>query len=173
MEAAKRLFPDRNGSQNRDQSMMGWSVWKFHYILHKAMELLLYGWSENVSTQRGESAHKILFHIIPHNCTYAFLTWWCKMAKLYGEGPTSRTYSGALIKKRNCCVWSDNTEGDNWLKDWKKLHYRNCCWRWWYCPLCPSKAGMWVYVVWFRNQLPSVAGSCSSWSSSHKTEGST
>jgi len=42
MEAAKRLFPDRNGSQNPDGSMMGWSVWKFHSILHKAMELLLY-----------------------------------------------------------------------------------------------------------------------------------
>ena len=66
MEAAKRLFPDRNGSQNRDGSMMGWSVWKFHSILHKAMELLLYGWSENVSTQSGGSAHKVLFNIIPH-----------------------------------------------------------------------------------------------------------
>ena len=52
MEAAKRLSPDRNGSQNRDGSMMGWSVWKFHSILHKAMELLLYGWSENVVRAR-------------------------------------------------------------------------------------------------------------------------
>ncbi len=50
MEAAKRLFPDRNGSQDPNGSMMGWSVWKFHSIVHKAMELLLYGWSENVST---------------------------------------------------------------------------------------------------------------------------
>ena len=32
------------------------------------------------------------------------------------QGP----YSGALIKKRNCYVWSDNTEGDNWLRDWKE-----------------------------------------------------
>jgi hypothetical protein len=57
MEAAKRLFPDKNGSQNPNGSMMGWSVWKFQSIVHKAMELLLYRWSENVSTQSGESAH--------------------------------------------------------------------------------------------------------------------
>ena len=72
MEAAKRLFPDRNGSQNPDGSMMGWSVWKFHSILHKAMELLLYGWSENVSTQSGESEHKVLFHKIPHKSARVF-----------------------------------------------------------------------------------------------------
>ena len=72
MEAEKRLFPDRNGSQNPDGSMMGWSEWKFHSIVHKAMELLLYGWPENVSTQSGESAHKVLFHLYPHNSTYVF-----------------------------------------------------------------------------------------------------
>ncbi len=72
MEAAKWLFPDRNGSQNPNGSMMGWCVWKFHSTLHKAMDLLLYGWSENVSTPSGECAHKVLFHVIPHNSTYAF-----------------------------------------------------------------------------------------------------
>ena len=74
MEAAKRLSPDRNGSQNPDGSMMGWSVWKFPVIVHKAMELLLYGWSENVSTQSGESVHKVLIHITPHNSTCVFST---------------------------------------------------------------------------------------------------
>jgi hypothetical protein len=30
------------------------------------------------------------------------------------------SYSGAPIKKRNCCVGSDNTEGEYWLRDWKE-----------------------------------------------------
>ncbi len=59
MEAAKALFPYRNDSQNADGSHIGWNVWKFHSILHKAMDLLLYGWSEYMSTQSGESAHKV------------------------------------------------------------------------------------------------------------------
>ncbi len=78
MEAAKLLLPDRNWSQNSDGSMISWShqssVWKLYSIVHKAMDLLLYGWSENVSIQSGESEHKVLFHIIPHNSTCVFST---------------------------------------------------------------------------------------------------
>ena len=59
MQAAKELFPNRNGSRNKDGSHIGWNVWKFHSILHKSINLLLYGWSENMSTQSGESAHKV------------------------------------------------------------------------------------------------------------------
>ena len=59
MESAKKTFPERNGARNRDGSLMGWSIPKFHAILHIARDRLMYGWSENVSTQGGESAHKV------------------------------------------------------------------------------------------------------------------
>ena len=59
MEAAKRVFPKRNGSLNKKGDPVGWNIPKFYSILHKAMDLLLYGWSENVSTQGAECAHKV------------------------------------------------------------------------------------------------------------------
>jgi hypothetical protein len=59
MEAAKAVFSCRNGSRNADVTPIGWNVWKFHSLSHKAMDLLLYGWSGNMSTQSGESAHKV------------------------------------------------------------------------------------------------------------------
>ena len=59
MEAAKKVFPERNGAQHPDGSLMGWNLWKFHSILHTAMYILLYGWTENVSTQGAECAHKV------------------------------------------------------------------------------------------------------------------
>ncbi len=43
IEAAKALFAYRNASLNADGSHLGCNVWKFHSILHKAMDLLLYG----------------------------------------------------------------------------------------------------------------------------------
>jgi hypothetical protein len=33
VEAAKELFPCRNGSRNADGSHIGWNVWKLHSIL--------------------------------------------------------------------------------------------------------------------------------------------
>ena len=68
MQAAKELFPYRNGYRNKDGSHIGWNVWKFHSILHKAMDLLLYGWSENMSTQSGESAHKVNCFVLITHC---------------------------------------------------------------------------------------------------------
>lgn len=59
MESAKRVFPERNGSRNPDGSFIGWKIPKFHAIIHIARDRLMYGWSENVSTQGGESAHKV------------------------------------------------------------------------------------------------------------------
>ena len=61
MEAAKRVFPERNGALARNPygSFIGWNIPIFHTIIHKAMDILLYGWSENVSTQRAECAHKV------------------------------------------------------------------------------------------------------------------
>jgi hypothetical protein len=44
MEAAKEVFPCRNGSLNPDGTPIGWSVWKLHSV--NVMDLLLYEWSE-------------------------------------------------------------------------------------------------------------------------------
>ena len=46
MEAAKRVFPEHIGARNPDGSFIGWNIPKFHTIIHKAMDILLYGWSE-------------------------------------------------------------------------------------------------------------------------------
>ncbi len=50
-DSAKRVFPERNGACNPNGSFIGWNIPEFHTIIHKAMDILLYGWSENVSTQ--------------------------------------------------------------------------------------------------------------------------
>jgi hypothetical protein len=73
MQAAKELFPYRNGSRNQDGSHIGWNVWKLHSILHKSMDLLLYGWSENMSTQSGESAHNVNCFVLIMNHYYMLL----------------------------------------------------------------------------------------------------
>lgn len=73
MEAAKRVFPERNGAQNQDGSMLGWNIWKFHSILHRAMDILRFGWTENVSTQSGESAHKVIFIPLLLHCHYTVI----------------------------------------------------------------------------------------------------
>ena len=81
MEEAKRVFPERNGARNPDGSFMGWNVWKFHAILHKAMDILLYGWSENVSAQSAECAHKVfkLVYMCPHLLIFVYIRslWTC------------------------------------------------------------------------------------------------
>ncbi len=58
MEEAKRVFPER-GARNPNGSFIGWNIPKFHTIIHKAMDIKLYIWSENVSTQGVEGAHKV------------------------------------------------------------------------------------------------------------------
>ena len=65
MEAAKRVFPEHNRARNPDESFIGWNIPKFHTIIHKAMDILLYGWSENVSTQGAECAHKVRAMLSP------------------------------------------------------------------------------------------------------------
>ena len=51
MEEAKRVFPERNGASNPNGSLIGWNIPKFHTIVHKATDIKLNGWSENVTTQ--------------------------------------------------------------------------------------------------------------------------
>ena len=51
LESFKSTFPEKNGVAN------GWKFEKAHSILHKVRELILFGWSENFSTQGPEHCH--------------------------------------------------------------------------------------------------------------------
>ncbi len=51
LESLVSTFPEKNGVQN------GWKFEKAHSILHKVRELILFGWSENCSTQGPEHCH--------------------------------------------------------------------------------------------------------------------
>ena len=101
---------------------------KFHSILHKSMDLVLYGWSENMSTQSGESAHKVncsviitnryytLLHIVTHYFTLRFDVSvlshsFRRTLKMFRDVPTTR---------KSCCVWSDSTCDDRLLRGWSE-----------------------------------------------------
>ena len=62
LESLKATFPDKNGVQN------AWKFEKAHSILHKVRELILFGWSENFSTQGPEHCHIDFIKKIAH-CT--------------------------------------------------------------------------------------------------------
>ena len=51
LESSKSTFPEKNGVVN------GWKFEHAHSILHKVRELILFGWSENFSTQGPEHCH--------------------------------------------------------------------------------------------------------------------
>ena len=51
LELLKRNLPEKSGEAN------AWKFEKAHSILHKVRELLLFGWSENTSTQGPEHFH--------------------------------------------------------------------------------------------------------------------
>ena len=51
LELLKLNFPEKSGEVN------AWKFEKAHSILHKVRELLLFGWSENTSTQGPEHCH--------------------------------------------------------------------------------------------------------------------
>ncbi len=55
-------FPEKNGVTNT------WKFEKEHSILHKSRELILFGWSENFSTQGPEYYHIDFVKKIAH-CT--------------------------------------------------------------------------------------------------------
>ena len=61
-ELLKAEFPEKNGVQN------AWKFEKAHSILHKVQELILFGWSENFSTQGPEHCHIDFIKKIAH-CT--------------------------------------------------------------------------------------------------------
>ena len=62
LELLKSEFPEKNGVQN------AWKFEKAHSILHKVRELILFGWSENFSTQGPEHCHIDFIKKIAH-CT--------------------------------------------------------------------------------------------------------
>ena len=62
LESLKSTFPEKNGVAN------GWKFEKAHSILHKVRELILFGWSENFSTQGPEHCHIDFIKNIGH-CT--------------------------------------------------------------------------------------------------------
>ena len=62
LELLKAEFPEKNGVQN------AWKFEKAHSILHKVRELILFGWSENFSTQGPEHCHIDFIKKIAH-CT--------------------------------------------------------------------------------------------------------
>jgi hypothetical protein len=66
-------FPEKNGVAN------GWKFENVHSILHKVRELILFGWSENFSTQGPEHCHVDFVKKIAHctNNTKVFLTILC------------------------------------------------------------------------------------------------
>ena len=115
MEAAKRVFPERNGKLNPDGSLIGWNIWKFHSILHKAMEILEYGWTENVSTQSGECAHKVYFHLFLHYFhlfLYSFITD-SSLSLPAGLSRTSKRFRTARIWSKRWNVSWISTKDDN------------------------------------------------------------
>jgi hypothetical protein len=62
LEVLKAELPEKNGVQN------AWKFEKAHSILHKVRELILFGWSENFSTQGPEHCHIDFIKKIAH-CT--------------------------------------------------------------------------------------------------------
>jgi hypothetical protein len=62
LELLKSNFPEKNGVTN------AWKFEKAHSILHKVRELILFGWSENFSTQGAEHCHIDFVKKIAH-CT--------------------------------------------------------------------------------------------------------
>ncbi len=73
MESFTSTFPEKNGVGN------GWKFEKAHSILHKARELIIFGWSDNFSTQgpeQWEHCHIDFVKKIAHctNNKEAFLT---------------------------------------------------------------------------------------------------
>ncbi len=60
LESFVLTFPTKNGVAN------AWKFEKAHNMLHKVRELILFGWSENFSTQGPEHCH---IDFVKENCS--------------------------------------------------------------------------------------------------------
>ena len=55
LELLKSNMPDKTGEES------GWKIEKAHSILHKVLEILLFGWTENFSTQVYSLLYSMLY----------------------------------------------------------------------------------------------------------------
>jgi len=55
LELLKRNMPEKTGEES------GWNFEKAHSILHKVREIVLFGWTENFSTQVFNMLYSMLF----------------------------------------------------------------------------------------------------------------
>ena len=58
LDLLKENMPDKTGQES------GWKIEKAHSILHKAREIIMFGWSENFSTQVYNMLYNILCYIL-------------------------------------------------------------------------------------------------------------
>jgi hypothetical protein len=63
LEWLKVNLPEKNGVINT------WKFEKAHIILHKVLELILFGWSENFSNHGPEHCHIVFVKKIAHSAT--------------------------------------------------------------------------------------------------------
>ena len=180
MEKAKEHLPERNGARNPDGSNMGWAVWKFHSMLHKAMEIMMYGWSENTSTQCSESAHKVNFthdytwlHMITHisTCIYQCFTDKCQSrAKVLEHEGQAIVFVETTPSK--AVDWTPRA-----LSRWIQQHSRGSSgssgirWVRWRSPKINQEAGRRRFRMWSGNQISCLSGGSSSRWTSHAREG--
>ena len=60
LETLKTILPERTGSRMPGSAeSIGWNIWKAHSLLHLAMDRMNHGYSETVSAQGAECAHKV------------------------------------------------------------------------------------------------------------------
>lgn len=55
LELLKSNMPDKTGQES------GWKIEKAHSILHKVREIILFGWTENFSTQVCSMLYGVLY----------------------------------------------------------------------------------------------------------------
>jgi hypothetical protein len=86
LELLKANMPHKTGEKS------GWNFEKAHSILHKAREIIMFGWTENFSTQG------------PEHCHIVFLSW---MYKQQGCFP----YNSQMASARGTRTVSANLAG--------------------------------------------------------------
>jgi hypothetical protein len=73
------ILPERTGTKQKNGYLLGWNIWKAHVVLHKAMECMMYGYSESTSAKGAKSVHKVtlicetLYLILFHTVSYCFI----------------------------------------------------------------------------------------------------
>jgi hypothetical protein len=57
LELLKSNMPDKTGQDS------GWKIEKAHSILHKVREIIMFGWTENFSTQVCSMLYAVLYNM--------------------------------------------------------------------------------------------------------------